>query len=117
MAQYTNLVVEQGASFARKLKVTNKDGTAFDLTNWSGAGDIKKTYSSLNTSASFTVAINSPTTGEINISLSTAQTTALKAGRYVYDVVIYPGINSPFDGVKRVMQGQVNVTPRVTAVI
>ena len=117
MAQYTNLVVEQGTSFARKLTVTNKDGSAFNLTGWSGAGDIKKTYSSLNPSATFTVTIPTPTNGEVNISLSTKETATLAAGRYVYDVVIYPGINSPFDGVKRVMQGQVTVTPRVTTVI
>ena len=58
------------------------------LTGYTVACKIKKHYTS-STSTTVTAAILSPATaGQIQLSLTNGQTTAMKSGRYVYDVVI-----------------------------
>tara|TARA_S200002703_G_C3717216_1_gene220330 strand:+ start:163 stop:507 length:345 start_codon:yes stop_codon:yes gene_type:complete len=114
MAQYANIIIDQGSSFARKITVRAKGGTAFDLTNYTARGQLRKSYTSL-TAVTFTSTITNSVGGEITISLTTPQTTAIKAGRYVYDVEIVPN-GSPEDGVIRVIEGQVTVTPRATQI-
>ena len=46
----------------------------------------------------------------LNLSLTNAQTDALKAGRYVYDLMVTDGSGSK----SRVVEGQATVTPGVT---
>jgi len=110
MAVYSNIVIDQGADYSASIDVTDSDGDNIDLSGYTAAGQIRKTYSS-STAVDFTVAVASPASaGVLNISLSNTQTNAMKAGRYVYDVEI---TNS--GGVKtRVLEGQVEITPGVT---
>jgi len=110
MAVYSNIVIDQGADYSASIDVTDSDGDTIDLSGYTAAGQIRKTYSS-STAVNFTVSIASPATaGTLNIGLSNTQTNAMKAGRYVYDVEI---TNS--GGVKtRVLEGQVEITPGVT---
>jgi hypothetical protein len=62
-------------------------------------------------STSFTATIESPPTiGQILLRLTATQTTALKAGRYIYDVVI----TDEFGVKNRVIEGMVIVTEGVT---
>jgi hypothetical protein len=110
MAVYSNIVIDQGADYSASIDVTDSDGDTIDLSGYTAAGQIRKTYSS-STAVNFTVSIASPASaGTLNIGLSNTQTNAMKAGRYVYDVEI---TNS--GGVKtRVLEGQVEITPGVT---
>jgi hypothetical protein len=110
MAVYSNIVIDQGADYSASIGVTDSDGDTIDLSGYTAAGQIRKTYSS-STAVNFTVSIASPASaGTLNIGLSNTQTNAMKAGRYVYDVEI---TNS--GGVKtRVLEGQVEITPGVT---
>ncbi len=111
MAVYSNILVDQGADYSASIDVTDNDGDNINLTGYSGAGQIRKSYSST-TAVNFTVAVASPATaGVLNISLSNSQTNAMKAGRYVYDVEITKA------GVKtRVLEGQLEITPGVTQI-
>lgn len=109
MATYSNIFVDQGSDFAMVVDLKQTVGT-LNLTGYTARGQIKRTYSS-STSVSFTASVDVSNT-ELDISLSAAQTGALKAGRYVYDIEILDG-NSPA-GVTRVLEGQLEVTPRVT---
>ena len=107
MASVNNIVIDQGTTFTLSVTLTNDDGTAKDLTAYTVASQIRKSYYT-NTFTAFTASkVNS--TGEISISLTAAQTTALKAGRYVYDIEI----EDPSETV-RVIEGIVTVTPEVT---
>jgi|TARA_B100001094_G_scaffold263767_1_gene265514 hypothetical protein len=110
MAVYSNIVIDQGADYSAAVDVTDSDGDAVDLTGHTAAGQIRKTYSS-STKVDFAVTFASPrTTGTLNLGLTNAQTVAMKAGRYVYDIEITNGA-----GVKtRVLEGQVEITPGVT---
>jgi len=111
MAVYSNIVVDQGADYSASIDVTDNDGDNINLTGYSGAGQIRKSYSST-TAVNFTVTVASPaTSGVLNISLSNSQTNAMKAGRYVYDVEITKA------SVKtRVLEGQLEITPGVTQI-
>lgn len=110
MAVYSNIVVDQGTDYSASIDVTDSDGDATDLTGYTGAGQIRKTYSST-TAVDFTVTVADPaTSGVLNISLTNVQTNAMKAGRYVYDVEI-----TSSGGIKtRVLEGQLEITPGVT---
>ena len=110
MAVYSNIVVDQGTDYSASIDITDTDGDTIDLTGYSAAGQIRKTYSS-STAVDFTVTIADPaTSGVLNIGLSNAQTNQMKAGRYVYDVEI-----TSSGGTKtRVLEGQFEITPGVT---
>ena len=107
----SNLTIDQGASFKAEIDVKDADGDALDLTGFTGAGQMRKTYSS-STKTDFSVEFKNPrSSGTLSISLTAVQTNALKAGRYVYDVEITKTSDAE---VTRVVEGQIDVTPGVT---
>ena len=112
MAIVSNLVIDQGASFQADIDVSDSDGDALNLTGYTTAGQMRKTYAST-TATDFSASVQSATNGTVRISLSAVQTNALKAGRYVYDVEIKKTSTSE---VTRVVEGQIEVTPGVTKV-
>ena len=110
MAIISNLVIDQGASFSASIDVTDSDGDALNLTGYTAAGQMRRTYSST-TATDFTASIQSASGGTVKISLTATETNAIKAGRYVYDVEI---TNTSTQEVIRIVEGQVEVTPGVT---
>ena len=109
MASISNIFIDQGATFTTTVTVTDANGDAVNLSGYSVAAQIRKTFLS-STATSFTATISNASSGEITISLSPTQTTALEAGRFVYDVLI-----TASGGTKtRVVEGQVTVNPSVT---
>lgn len=106
-----NLVVNAGTDFNQIFTLESTDNnSALDLTNYSAEAQIRKWSGSL-TSVPFTVTILAPTNeGKISISLSSTETTNLKPGRYVYDVVI----TDTFLKKTRVIEGMVLVREGVT---
>ncbi len=107
MATYSNLYIDQGSDFNANIDLTQTAGS-LDLTGYTGAGTIAKSYDGTS-KGSFTVVVDS-TDNELDLSLTAAQTAALKPGRYVYDVII----KSAAGVITRVLEGQLNVTPGVT---
>ena len=110
MASISNIFIDQGATFTTTLTINDSHGSALDLTNYTAIAQIRKSPSS-STSTSFTVAFASDrTTGQLTISLTDTQTTALEAGRYNYDVLI-----TDSSGTKtRVVEGIATVNPSVS---
>ena len=110
MATISNLFIDQGADFTTTVTVNDAAGSALDLTNCTALAMIRKTYQSA-TATTFTNAFVSPrTTGQITISLTDTQTTALDDGRYVYDLVITDGSGNK----TRVVEGIATVNPSVS---
>ena len=111
MATISNLFIDQGTTFTTTISVADGNGTALDLTGYSGIAQLRKTYESI-TSVPFNVTFETPTTnGQVTISLTDAQTSALESGKYVYDVnLTLPG------GVTktRVVEGVATVNPSVS---
>ncbi len=109
MAIYSNLIVDQGSAFSSTITVEDSSGNVVNLTNYTYAGKIKKSYDS-STSVSFATPTTPGTNGQIKITLTDVQTKAMEPGRYLYDVEI----TSSGGGTTRVVEGQVEVTPGVT---
>jgi hypothetical protein len=111
MATYSDIFIDQGSTFSSTITVIGLTNEAFDLTGYSARGQIRKSFSSLN-STDFTCAVvNPPTLGKVTISLTAEQTRALKPGRYLYDVEVFVSGN-----VMRIAQGIVEIDPAVTKV-
>ena len=111
MATISNIYIDAGADYTTTVTVSDSSGSALDLTGYTAAAQIRKTYESSSATVSFTVAFNADrTTGQIDISLTGAQTAAIDSGRYVYDVLITSGASAKI----RVVEGIVTINPRVT---
>jgi len=109
MAVYSNLTVDQGSDISYTIDVTDANGDAINLSGYTVAGQIRKSYSSL-TSVSFTAVVTNTSTGEVTISLTSTQTNDMKAGRYLYDVEM----TSSGGTVTRILEGQIEVIAGVT---
>ena len=109
MAILANLFIDQGTDFSITVDVTDSDGEILDMTGYSAAGQIRKTYESSTISATFTTSINA-SGGQVTLSLTDTVTSALAAGRYVYDLNVTSGGGLT----TRVVEGQAIVTPGVT---
>ncbi len=110
MAIYANINVDQGADFFSVITVEDITGNVVDLSGYSAAGQVRKTYASNTIAATFGASITQPANGKISLTLPASTTGAMKAGRYVYDVEI----TSSGGTVSRVIEGQVEVMPGVT---
>jgi hypothetical protein len=110
MAVLSNLSVDQGSDFSAEVTVEDSSGDVANLTGYTGAGQIRKTYSS-STAVAFAVVVTNAAAGLITLTLTNAQTNTMKAGRYVYDVEITKTANGEKT---RVVEGQVTINPGVT---
>ena len=110
MATISNIFIDQDADFATTVTIEDANDSALDLTNYTAAATLRKSYKS-SSSTSFTVAFVDPrTSGQITLSLTDVQTGALNEGRYVYDLVI-----TDSGGEKtRVVEGIATIKPSVT---
>jgi hypothetical protein len=116
MAQYEELSIDKGTDVTLQLELEDTNGNPKDLTSYIVAGKLKKTYNTNDVEATlFTTELQSPATaGVVNLSLTNAQTDALKAGRYVYDVEISFQDSDAQTVIERVLEGTITVTPSVT---
>ena len=109
MATISNLYVDAGATYSNIITVTASNGQALDLTSYTGASQLRKSYSS-STVYAFTASVYEAANGKIRLQLTSNQSEAIPAGRWLYDVEITSG-----SGVTtRVIEGIVTVTPNVT---
>ena len=106
----SNLVINTGSTFTQtfNLEATNTN-SALDLTGYSVSSQMRK-WAGSSTKTDFTATVASPTTaGEISLRLTATETTSLKPGRYVYNVVITKGTTKEV-----VVEGTVLVREGVT---
>ena len=109
MAAYTELTIEQGATFSTVVNVEDIYGGAINLDSYTTDSMMRKSYYS-NTFYTITSTISNAANGEITLSMSAANSALLTSGRYVYDVIIEDSSNT----VTRVIEGIVTVLPSVT---
>ncbi len=112
MAITVNLNIDQGADFSTVLTLQDDNGNATDLTGSSIYSQFRKSYGSV-IGHSFVVTTPSPTSGAFTLGLSAAASSAIKAGRYLYDVEI----TSSSGGTSittRVIEGVITITPQIT---
>ena len=103
-----NITIPQGSDFSETFVSTESNGSASNLTGYSGAAKIKK-HSESAESSSFSVNITA-STGEVSIAMTSGATTNLKPGRYFYDVRLTSGSGA----VSRLVEGMALVTAGIT---
>ena len=108
-AAYTNLYIEQGTTYSTTITLDDVYGNAYNLSNYSISSQIRRSYYSANSSASFNISINA-SQGVIYLNLDAPTTANLTPGRYVYDTTIKDASNT----VTRILEGIVEIAPSVT---
>lgn len=109
MAAFTELYIEQGATFTSTVNVKDSNGDAVNLTSYTAASQIRKSYYS-STSNTITATVTGTANGEITLSMDANTTANLTSGRYLFDLLI----TSPASVKTRVIEGIVTVLPSVT---
>lgn len=109
MAAFTELNIEQYATFSTTVNVEDTAGDAINLFGYSASSQIRKSYYS-SSANNFTASITGIANGEITLSMTAANTANMSPGRYLYDLVI----TSPTGVKTRVIEGIVTVLPGVT---
>jgi hypothetical protein len=106
-----NIVVNSGSDFTQSFTLEGAaTNSAFNLTGYTVTSQMRK-WSGSSSAVNFTTSIEfPPTAGKILIKLTATQTSALKPGRYVYDVLI----TDEFGIKNRVIEGMALVTEGVT---
>lgn len=110
MAVVSNLSIDQGTTYTVTIEVTDNTGSARDLTGYTARSQMRRSYYTTSNTA-FTVDINNPGEGEIDMSLTATQTSSLKPGRYVYDVELVANATL---SVERIVEGIITVYPEAT---
>lgn len=109
MAAYSEITIEQGATFSTKVNVEDAYGNPANLTGYAASSMMRKSYYS-STSYNIASSVTGTANGEITLSISSANTALLTPGRYVYDLIVNNGANT----VTRVVEGIATVLPSVT---
>ena len=112
-----NIEIYQGATYTLNVIVKDSLGVAKDLTGYSGRGAIKRKATDVEPIAEFTVVVAQDASGEVSVSLTDEETSAITTKgisykdveKYFYDVEIYKT-----GDVIRLLQGLANVSPEIS---
>jgi hypothetical protein len=107
---YAELTIDQGTTFETSLDLKNDDGSAIDITDYEFNAQIRKSYFSNTVTANITTTIVDAAAGNVKMSMTSANTANVKAGRYLYDLKM----TSPDGVTTRVIEGIITVTPQVS---
>lgn len=111
MATISNLYVDAGATYSNIITVTASNGQALDLSGYTVASQMRKSFQS-STAYAFTASVFNAATGKIRLQLTPTQSEAIPAGRWLYDVEI-----TSASGTKtRVVEGIVTINPQITQI-
>jgi hypothetical protein len=115
MAEYEKFDIDQGSDIAIQLDLVDQNNNTKDLTNFSAAAKMKRTFNSDSSdTTTFSAAVTDADDGILTLSLTNAQTSALKVGTYVYDVEISFQDSANNTIIERVLEGKIRVHPNVT---
>ena len=103
-----NIVADQGATFNLNFRVET-DGTAWNLSDYDFAMQVRRSSSSTTTLLNITSATMTAQ-GHVSVTVSAATMNGVPAGRWVYDIEL----TSSGDEVTRILEGRFIVTPQVT---
>jgi hypothetical protein len=111
-AGYLELFIEQGESFSANVTLDSLNGSVYNLYDFTAKSEIRKSYWSANTSASFSTSINVEL-GMVGLGLSANTTQRLSSGKYVYDVFLTHSVNG---NRFKVLEGILFVDPSSTKI-
>ena len=103
-----DLVIDQGSDYSTTLTLT-KDGSAINLTNYTGRSHIRATRESSNYVA-FNMTFPDRVAGQVTMTLPSATSSSMAAGSYVYSLEI----ESAAGAVTRLIEGSLTLTREIT---
>jgi hypothetical protein len=103
-----NIVAEQGATFNLNFRVET-DGTAWNLTGYTFAMQVRRSTSATTTLLNLTSATMT-SVGHVTATVNATTMSGVPAGRWVYDIEL----TSSGGEVTRILEGRFIVTPEVT---
>jgi len=107
-----NLFIDQGTDFTYSLTATDSTGAVIGITHgsvgYTASAQLRRSYYS-STSTSFIASITGGT-GGIQVALGATTSSAMKPGRYVWDLEL----QYPNGSVVRLRQGMASIDPEVT---
>ena len=106
--QKINLYIDQGVDWSTSISINSPNTSPVDIVGSTVNGAMKSWYTS-NTSYAFTCTIANSALGEITLSIPSAQTSIIPAGRYVYNIKLIDSANK----VSGIVEGIVEVRPEV----
>ena len=109
----SNLTIQGGSDFSATFNVVDTSNSPYPFTTaWSASSQIAKSVAvgaTLGASATFTAGI---TTGSITLALSAIDTQPIPEGRYIYNVLISPGIGQT---IYNIINGNILVYPGISS--
>jgi len=109
-AAYSNLYMEQNADFQATITIDDVYGNLYDLNSFVSSSQIRKSYYSNNTTATFISYIDA-TQSTLTLYLDANTTSNISPGRYVYDALL---TNNVTNERIRIIEGIIDVSPCVT---
>lgn len=111
MAAYVELYMDQGTTFRNVINLIDDTTNAYiDINNYTIRSQMRRSYYSANATANLVCTITDSANGEITMTLAAANTSNIKAGRYLFDLETVDTNNT----VVRVLEGIITVTPEIT---
>lgn len=109
MAAYSEIVIEQNATFTSKVYVEDVYNSPVNLSGYTSSAQMRKSYYS-STAYTIDTEVTGLSNGEITLSMTAANTANLPIGRMVYDLIIDDGTGV----ITRVVEGIATILPSVT---
>lgn len=101
-----NITINQGATYSMEIALYNTSNNALNVTNYTAASQLRKSYESLN-AFSFSTSLSN---GMLTLSMTSNTTSSMWPGRYQFDVFLYY-----IDGTaNKIMEGIAEVIPQIT---
>lgn len=110
MAQFVELDLDQGTDLSYNLDLTQDDGSPLNVTGYTFSSSIRKSYYSENVTANLTVTVANSVGGNVLLTMNSAVSANIKAGRYLFDVKQKDAANVT----TRIIEGIITVLPQVT---
>jgi len=109
LAAFTEITIEQGATFTTTVNVEDAYYNPVNLNSYSASSQMRKSYYS-SSATNITATMTGTSNGEITLSITAANTANLTPGRYVYDLIIDDNVATK----TRVVEGIIVISPGVT---
>lgn len=111
MAAYVELYMDQGSTFENTLTITDDvTNASVNIAGYSFSSQMRRSYYSVNATADIVCTIADAANGVVVMSLAAANTSNIKAGRYLFDLESVNTLNNT----SRILEGIITVTPGVT---
>lgn len=106
-----NILIEQGATFSRTLTIESTPGVPLNLTGYTFAGQVRRSYTDANAAATFGLTVANVSLGTVNWTMIPLQTQALIPQTYRYDIEMTATSSG---AVTRLLEGEAFVSASMT---